>query len=133
MKLIAIRDIANNKALGLKLTDERGNLLPGVKHEEQVPKGYRFELGDSDLKNSTDTDRSKILQLIGHRAAIFDVPENKGDIDRILKEVAIADKAEKASAERQKASDQVSVAAILAALPDMIAAAVQAALPSKGK
>jgi hypothetical protein len=129
MKLIAIRDIANNKALGLKLTDSNGGLLPSVKHEDQVPKGLRFELGAEDLRNSNDTDKNKILQLIGHRAAIFDVKENEGDIKRILSEVALADKAEKAFSERQKAADQVSVAAVLAVLPDMIAAAVQAVIP----
>jgi hypothetical protein len=84
MKLVAIRDFANVRALGLTVDPKSS----GFKHTNHVHKGYRFEIGKGDIFNDLPTpDRTVISQLIVSKAALIDNDANKPLIAKVDAEV----------------------------------------------
>ena len=124
MKFVAKKDFANAPALGLKLTEK----TPGFVHELHVHKGHRFEVGSTDIFDDLKpNEKDVVAQLIAGKSAVYDSTANKSVIAKIDAEVEADAAAEDKRKEKAAAAESITVAGVLAALPEMIAQAVAAA------
>jgi|SRR5208283_3422939 len=112
MKLVAKKDFANVKALGLTV-DKKND---GFVHENVVHKGYRFAIGKPDIFDDlTENDKVIIVRLVSQaQVAVFDDDKNKAAVAKIDAEV--------------KAENAAATAAPTVSFEERIAAAVALAL-----
>ena len=129
MKFVAKTSFHNAPELGLKLDAAK---TPNYAHDLHVPKGHRFEIAPEakSLKGINKQDEKQLVSklVMLDLVAIDDgSPESADTIKRIDSEVKNENEVTAAAAKKAKAAETLTVAAILAQLPDMIAAAVAAA------
>lgn len=118
MKLVAIKDFANVRALGLTIPEE----TEGFKHGGHVHKGHRFTIGTTEIYDDLKAvEKENVGQLLHARCAIFDDKDNAKLIAKLDAEVAKERAAAKKLAEAKPAA---TVSDILQALPKMIATAL---------
>ncbi len=118
MKLVAIKDFANVRALGLTVPET----AEGFKHAGHVHKGHRFAIGTTEIYDDLKAvEKENVGQLLHARCAILDDKDNEKLIAKLDAEVAKERAAAKKLAE---AKPTATVADILQALPKMIAAAL---------
>lgn len=127
MKFIAATDFYNAPSLGIKTTDDDGELLPGFKHKDMIHKGAAFSIGSANsLKgepNQVNRENISTVLLYGFAVADDGTKESKDAIARVKSELAAETAKEKALA--AKAAAQLSV-------PEQIAQGVAQALAALG-
>ena len=115
MKLIAVEPFFNSPSLKIKVpTDAKG-----FEHQNQVPKGLRFEIGTApDYAGLTEAEKVLVQQVVrGQRPrAIFDVDANKGRIARVDAEVAAEVKAKEAASAANISLEEKIAGAVASAL-----------------
>lgn len=118
MKLVAIKDFANVRALGLTIPEGE----EGFKHAGHVHKGYRFSIGSTEIYDDLKAiEKENVGQLLHARCAILDDKDNAKVIAKLDAEVAKERAAAKKLAEAKPAA---TIADVLQALPKMISAAL---------
>jgi hypothetical protein len=92
MKLVALKDFANVKRLGLDAKEA------GLTHELHVHKGLRFAIGKTEVfKELSEEQKGVVTELLTSGSAVVDNKDNADIIARIDTEVKVAaDAAEKA-------------------------------------
>ena len=83
MKLIATRDFANVKPLGLDAVALK------LAHENHIPKGTRFSVGSTEIFNDLRAaEKVTVAQLVTSKSAIIVNAENAALVAKIETEVA---------------------------------------------
>ena len=114
MKLVAIKDFANVKPLGM-IIDSKSD---GFVHANHVHTGYRFAVGKSDIfEDLTVPEQEIVAQLVRSKSAIIENDKNKELIAKV-----------DAGVKAQKKLDEAAKPA--RTLPEIIAEAVAAGVAS---
>ena len=122
--------VADTQDASGKLVKQSHVVIGGKEQKGHIHKGAIFNIGTAtDFKELSPSDRTLVSLLAVSKKIAEATPQT---IERVNKEVAAEDLVAKRDAERDAKSDPMKVIAdALAGLPDMIAAAVAAAVGKK--
>ena len=115
MKLVAAKDFANVKALGLTVDPKSDGFL----HEGHVQKGYRFNIGNTEIYDDlTENEKGIITRLVYQsKVAVIDRKGNEAVIAKIDREVRAAAAVAKASEPALSLEERIAAAVALALKP----------------
>lgn len=132
MKYICLNDFPNPQGNPIVLGEGQKHVTVGGKeHKQHIHKGATFNIGSaSEYKDLSPAEK----ELVAHLVVSGKIAEaTEASTKRVNAEVAADAARAEADAKATKASAQPGVAELLKALPDMIAAAVNAKAEKDGK